>query len=1114
MRKILYSTVLAVLCFSILGSLGIIPARAQQNTSHTITYFQGNKPGAVSFTFDDGYVTQVTNILPEMNSRGIKGTFFLITSAQWIGWEVPWATWATVAAQGHEIGSHTVNHDDLTTLTQADLITELAQSQATIRQNIPDPLAAITLAYPYTNINSSIEAATANYYIAARGGYTDQGGFINYYSSGQDQFGSWSAVDFYNTGSMNGADILSTGGAYFNSRLNLTAQRHGWLDIHFHQSDDTHAPNPTLFGSILDYIQGKNLYWIDTYSTIVRYMKERMNSTVQVVTDTLTEIRLQIAMDSSLPTSIYNVPLTIRSTVPSSWTQVYVRQGNSTQVFTPVIEGADSVIYYNALPNGGDIILTPPNPVPSLTSLSPSSAFAGGGAFTLTVNGTNFVSDSVVRWNNSDRFTTYVDGTQLTASISALDIAAIGSANVTVYNPAPGGGVSNSLSFAINQAPPGVFGKSTPNDGDINQTVDLNLSWNASSDAASYEYCYDTTNDNACSNWMDNGISASAPLTGLARATTYYWQARAINQSGTTYADGSSSAYWSFTTIPNPPTLTSIIRSDASPTNAASVHFTVTFSQAVNGVTAANFGLNSSGISGASIMNVTGSGDSRIVTVGTGSGDGTLSLSMISGNGITDDFGSGFDANGLPFEGQAYSIKKSAPSVSISAPSTTLTNVGPVDFAIIVNGATTINLQNSDVTLNKTGTADATIVQVTDGNTDHPMVTLGAITGAGTLGISLPSGFAFDAVSNSNSAAGPSDTVTVDNLAPQVEVDGVVSNAGVVGFDFQVFTGDVTNFTIKFNKDVYDPAGDSDPKDVTNLANYLLVRDLGTIPEFQTTSCASGVASPDDTQITIDSPVEYENSAFTATFTVNNGEPLSNGKYRLFICGTTSIRDLAGNHLNGQGTAGTDFIRSFIVNIPNGGGGNSGNNNSDVGNNLLRNLPGGQLPVTGFAPGRITKLPEQPAALNYTSVGKMTLEIPDLGINLPIVGVPLTDTGWNLTWLGNNVGYLDGTAYPTWAGNTILTAHVMDAANAPGPFANLKDLKIGERIYIHANGFKYVYQIEINKLALSSDASSAFEHEEYDWLTLMTCEDYINSLQQYTSRRIIKAVLVSLVSEK
>jgi hypothetical protein len=127
-------------------------------------------------------------------------------------------------------------------------------------------------------------------------------------------------------------------------------------------------------------------------------------------------------------------------------------------------EGGNGVYVYgaSAFPNQTfnstnywvDVVFTtqvPPsnNPVPTTSSLAPNSAIAGGTAFTLTVNGTNFVSNSVVRWNGVDRPTTFVSATQLTAAIPAADIAVTGTAAVTVFNPTPGGGTSNPQTFTI-----------------------------------------------------------------------------------------------------------------------------------------------------------------------------------------------------------------------------------------------------------------------------------------------------------------------------------------------------------------------------------------------------------------------------------------------------------------------------------------------------------------------------------------------------------------------------------------------------------------------------------------------------------------------------------------
>ncbi|MFC7669867.1 DUF4394 domain-containing protein [Hymenobacter humi] len=93
-----------------------------------------------------------------------------------------------------------------------------------------------------------------------------------------------------------------------------------------------------------------------------------------------------------------------------------------------------------------------PNPTPTITSLSPNSATAGDAGFTLTVNGTGFVSGSTVSFNGSTRTTTFVSATQVTAAIPATDIATAGSYNVTVTNPAPGGGTSAPATFMVNPA--------------------------------------------------------------------------------------------------------------------------------------------------------------------------------------------------------------------------------------------------------------------------------------------------------------------------------------------------------------------------------------------------------------------------------------------------------------------------------------------------------------------------------------------------------------------------------------------------------------------------------------------------------------------------------------
>jgi len=108
---------------------------------------------------------------------------------------------------------------------------------------------------------------------------------------------------------------------------------------------------------------------------------------------------------------------------------------------------------------GGGSSPTPPtsNPVPSITSLSPSSVTVGAAAQTLTINGMNFMSSSTVTYNSVAHTATYVSSTQLTIPVTASDQATAGTYAVVVTNPAPGGGASNSVNLTVDNPVPEVM---------------------------------------------------------------------------------------------------------------------------------------------------------------------------------------------------------------------------------------------------------------------------------------------------------------------------------------------------------------------------------------------------------------------------------------------------------------------------------------------------------------------------------------------------------------------------------------------------------------------------------------------------------------------------------
>ena len=462
--------------------------------THEITYFRDNKKGAVSITFDDGYPSQVTNAVPLLNARNLKGSFFAVTRPCWIDSHVSWETYRNVASQGHEIGSHTVSHLDLTTLPELDMRWELSESQRMINENIASrpaspeevifavncggqeytdqsgivyqadtlfsggrrrattkaiegteddvlyqsgrvgnfsysipisngnymvtlkfaenfynatgkhifdvqiegieavsdldlftqvgrnraydvtmpasvtddilnidfsphvgnstvsaiivatpPKPCLFLAYPFGLSNVQVQNTTINYYIAARGTWAPEGGFLNHYEDGP----TWKSVNFFNIGSYGiNEDTTIADLDYY---LNLAEQRHAWFCVHFYE-----ITRPDSFVQFLDYLLTKDV-WVDTFGAIARYMQEKLSSSLTVLSESPFEIRLRLF--HSLDPDIYDLPLTIRSSVPSHWFRVRVKQGNLYQTVTPVVESGQTIVYYNAAPNGEEMVL-------------------------------------------------------------------------------------------------------------------------------------------------------------------------------------------------------------------------------------------------------------------------------------------------------------------------------------------------------------------------------------------------------------------------------------------------------------------------------------------------------------------------------------------------------------------------------------------------------------------------------------------------------------------------------------------------------------------------------------------------------------------------------------
>lgn len=305
-----------------------------------------------------------------------------------------------------------------------------------------------------------------------------------------------------------------------------------------------------------------------------------------------------------------------------------------------------------------------------------------------------------------------------------------------------------------------------------------------------------------------------------------------------------------------------------------------------------------------------------------------------------------------------------------------------------------------------------------------------------------------------------------------------------------------SSFTVTFSEAVDNAGGGTLTDDAANPNNYV-VMEQGSVSGFQTTAC-NAIDPVQDTLVTPSSVTYIPN-----TTVVNMGSALPVGTYRLFVCGTTSIVDLAGNALAGDGvTSGTDFTFDFIVSATTGTGTTT----------TIANTTASSLPKTGFAPNKISTLPPQPATLEYSKLGDIVLEIPSLNVKSTIVGVPQNaDSTWDVTWLNNDTGWLNGTAFPTWQGNSVLTAHVTNASGLDGPFALLKSLQYGDQLIVHMAGAQYIYEVRNTRLVLPYAVNYTFESlPDHSYLTLITCQGYNLLNDSYLFRRVVRAVLLEV----
>jgi len=421
-------------------------AASDKNIGQTaITKWQGNKKAAISITFDDGIVNQLTVARPILNKLGMPGTFYIITGkvegsgqgkfigrskdeiiresatittntdnfferASLIGftgtsegldyhstagslfesgkikeaYEVideaysklrkgelkdsdevvyhdnkidttSWNDYRSYAAEGHEIGSHTVTHARLAVLDEANLLYELQQSKADIQKNLGEKY-TFSAECPYGTENERVMQYATTIYPALRNRMPAP--YLEEINRSGDLAPGASDKEYVQ---WQRGPLTDTSMEMMQSWVDTCLVRDNiWLVLVFHGVDGIGWESKTeeeLF-TYFNYIKEKDKdLWVATFGDVAKYIRERKS---MEISNTVKDNSIEINLSSSLDPKVYDVPLTLKTYVPGNWKNVVLKE-NSAQSILSVLtlekDVAGSYVEYTVSPGISQLVL-------------------------------------------------------------------------------------------------------------------------------------------------------------------------------------------------------------------------------------------------------------------------------------------------------------------------------------------------------------------------------------------------------------------------------------------------------------------------------------------------------------------------------------------------------------------------------------------------------------------------------------------------------------------------------------------------------------------------------------------------------------------------------------
>jgi peptidoglycan/xylan/chitin deacetylase (PgdA/CDA1 family) len=295
------------------------------------------KESIISLTFDDGTPIQFDKAVPMLNERNIQATFYIPT------YTLSDSSFRNAVYNAylshHEIGSHTINHYNLTTIGTTSAEFEISQAQKDINA-LCGKKYCTTFAYPFGSFNDSVVQITKKYYLAAR-----------------SVLGGYNSILSFNRYELKEMSFIEPTAALLNKRVERAVNNKVWLIELFHGMDGigNYPIKSTEFKNHLDFIKTyESIMWFATVANVIKYYDECKNA--RLICDECNENRYKLRLEDNLDDSVYNQPLSLKTRIPDSWNDIQVNGAEFNK--TLCIDG-NQFLLFNALPNNQLITIIP-----------------------------------------------------------------------------------------------------------------------------------------------------------------------------------------------------------------------------------------------------------------------------------------------------------------------------------------------------------------------------------------------------------------------------------------------------------------------------------------------------------------------------------------------------------------------------------------------------------------------------------------------------------------------------------------------------------------------------------------------------------------------------------